>query len=104
RVRVGDQLVAPEEVDAVVAVAHGAPSAFTKLAWRRWNRQVPVPSPLSLRWRTSWYRPTSWTDQPPSPSSRNTTSLSAVASWSDHPVTWVLTTRWRWGRRGVHFP
>ena len=29
-----------------------------------------------------------------------TTSLTAVASWSSQSVTRVLTTRWRWGRRG----
>ena len=31
-----------------------------------------------------------------------TTSLIAVASWSFQSVTRVLSTRWRWGRRGFH--
>jgi hypothetical protein len=30
------------------------------------------------------------------------TSLTASASVLVHSVTWVLSTRWRWGRRGVH--
>ena len=38
----------------------------------------------------------------PRPSRANTTSLTAVASWSSQSVTRVLTTRWRCGRRGIH--
>ncbi len=56
----------------------------------------------SSQCRVSSYRPTTWIAQPASPCRRKITSLTALASWSFQSVTSVLTTRWRWGRRGFH--
>ena len=83
RVRVGDQLVASEEIDGVVVdigslmVLLSVMSSSTNVTARRWNRHVP-----SRWWRVSWYRPTNKITQPESPIRMKITSLTAVASWS----------------------